>query len=161
MNPAVIPPCPCTRDQARQMLLSKGVRPTHHREGIYATLCASTSHPSAEEIHSTIKRSEPGISLATVYNTLEVLTRAGLCRKLAPSVAGSSSARFDADMSDHVHILKSDGTIIDIPHELRAQVLDAIPKPLLERIQQLTGIPIARVSIELFEECSPSSPVGN
>lgn len=88
------------------------------------------------------------LSLATVYNTLEALCEAGLCRKL-PSVAGS--ARYDGEVTPHFHLVnEATGEFIDLPHDLGGQFLDRIPADLLAAIESRMGVKIDRLSMDLF-----------
>jgi len=59
------------------------------------------AHPTADEVHHAVLRKFPSISRATVYNTLDALTKAGIVRRLSvdPSVA-----RYDADLGAHAHL---------------------------------------------------------
>jgi len=54
----------------------------------------------------------PNISLATVYNNLEMLVESGLAVKLA----GERSARYDAECTPHAHARCTGcGTVINMP----------------------------------------------
>ena len=59
-------------------------------------------HATAEEIFHAVNRSDPRASRATVYNSLHVLSEAGLVREVA--VEGKS-ARFDARRERHHHFI--------------------------------------------------------
>ncbi|TVQ30273.1 MAG: transcriptional repressor [Phycisphaeraceae bacterium] len=132
---------------ARTLFARHGLRCTKQRMEVYNALAETTSHPTAEELYCVVREREPGVSLATVYNTLEVLNRHGLCRRL-PS-AGSRGCRFDADLGNHVHITADCGQVQDIPEDLGARLLDSLPKELLREVEERMGIRISRVAIEL------------
>ena len=132
---------------ARTLFARHGLRCTKQRMEVYNALAETTSHPTAEELYSVVRDRQPGVSLATVYNTLEVLNRHGLCRRL-PS-AGSRGCRFDADLGDHVHITADCGEVRDVPEDLGARLLDSIPRELLREVEERVGIRISRVAIEL------------
>lgn len=72
--------------QAKQTLESalaeKGLRSTRQRECVFAVVAASADHPTADTIYSRVRESLSGISLATVYNTLETLVSCGLIRQV-------------------------------------------------------------------------------
>jgi Fe2+ or Zn2+ uptake regulation protein len=99
-------------------------------------------------LYLAIRASEPGLSLATVYNTLEALTSAGLCRRI-PSSSGSGACRYDADVSPHAHVLLDDGRVVDVPAELGKEMLEGIPGELLERIEARLGVKLEDVSVTL------------
>ena len=105
----------------RTILEGHGLRCTRQREQIFEALVGSKVHPTAEELFSSVKACEPGLSLATVYNTLEAFTACGLARRL-PCPAGP--CRYDADTTEHVHITTPDGKVVDLPHDLSRRLLE-------------------------------------
>jgi Fur family peroxide stress response transcriptional regulator len=54
-----------------------GLSVTRQRLAIFEALAASREHPSAEDIHRTVRRRMPHLSLATVYKNLESLREIG------------------------------------------------------------------------------------
>lgn len=50
-----------------------GLRITGPRRAILKVLEESSDHPDVEELHSRVREIEPGINIATVYRTLNVL----------------------------------------------------------------------------------------
>lgn len=96
-----------------QVLLHRsGRRMTSQRAAVYNALCATTSHPTAEELFLIIRRQMPHISLATVYNNLEMLVKSGLAVKLS----GDRSARYDPICTPHAHARCTGcGQVIDLP----------------------------------------------
>lgn len=135
-------------DQSRALFRRQGLRCTKQREVIYRTLLACKSHPTAEELHDQVRADEPGLSLATVYNTLEVFSTRGLCRCL-PSVIGGGAARYDADLSDHVHLTTPDGKVLDVPDDLSERLLDGLSEELIAELERRTGLRIGRISLQL------------
>lgn len=81
--------------------MNQTLRMTHQREIILAELQRSKTHPTADELYERIKRKLPRISLATVYRNLEILSEAGLIRKL--EISGRQK-RFDWDPGEHDHV---------------------------------------------------------
>jgi Fe2+ or Zn2+ uptake regulation protein len=77
------------------------LRMTHQREIILEELRRSVSHPTADELFERIKKKLPRISLATVYRNLEILSEAGVIKKL--EISGRQK-RFDWDPHDHEHV---------------------------------------------------------
>ncbi len=89
-----------------------GLVPTIQRLAVMEALEESDDHPTADAIHSTVRERFPSISRATVYNTLDALTRAGMILRLTvdPTVA-----RYDASVHPHVHFqCRLCGTVYDI-----------------------------------------------
>ncbi|MBR6676185.1 MAG: transcriptional repressor [Clostridia bacterium] len=63
---------------------------------------AGRTHPTAETVYALAKRHLPTIALGTVYRNLSKMVESGeVVRILVPDGAD----RFDADISDHMHIL--------------------------------------------------------
>ncbi len=140
-----------TLQDIRELFSRRGIRCTKQREEIYSALAASKSHPTAEELYGTVRQSQPGLSLATIYNTLEVFTRRGLCRRLPGNPAGPGGpCRFDADLSDHLHVVTSDGKVCDVPTDLGDEVLAHLPRDLMTKIERRMGVTLDRVSIEFI-----------
>lgn len=133
---------------AREMLDMFGLRCTRQRQVIFEALKATREHPTAEELFQSVRSVEPGLSLATVYNTLEALTACGLVRKLAcPS--GSGACRFDAENHDHVHIASPDGRLMDAPAEISDRLLASIPPPLLRELEERMGVKVSGLSLQV------------
>ncbi len=91
-----------------------GLRPTRQRLALARLLFgAGDRHLSAEQLHAEAKATGVAVSLATVYNTLNQFTQAGLLREVGVE-AGRSY--FDTNISDHHHVLDvSSGGLMDIP----------------------------------------------
>ena len=77
-----------------------GVTPTMQRLAILEYLEGTKSHPTADEVYAAVHETCPTIARATVYNTLEALTKAGTILQLTVDPA---AARYDADTAPHVH----------------------------------------------------------
>lgn len=101
-------------DQAIDKLKESGVRMTPQRHAILSFLLTTKNHPTADEIYRSLERSFPSMSVATIYNNLRVFIDSGLIRELT---YGDDASRFDADMSDHYHIIcECCGKIVDFDH---------------------------------------------
>ncbi|MHC4924608.1 MAG: Fur family transcriptional regulator [Planctomycetota bacterium] len=84
----------------RHALESKGQRFTEQRAAVYRFLSATEVHPTADEVFLGVRQLLPGISLATVYKSLETLVGCGLAVKLT---YGDGSARYDGRTDPHHH----------------------------------------------------------
>lgn len=91
-----------------------GLRPTRQRLALAGLLFAGGDrHVSAESLHAEALKARSGVSLATVYNTLNQFTQAGLLREVA--IEGSRSY-FDTNVSNHIHFfLEDEERLVDIP----------------------------------------------
>lgn len=83
-------------------LIKLGLKLTPQRLAILNLLEGNTKHPSAEEIYNQLKPQFPSLSLATVYNTLEVLARSG---KLQEVRIKPDKKHFDPNPAPHGHLL--------------------------------------------------------
>ncbi|NNF80705.1 MAG: transcriptional repressor [Rhizobiales bacterium] len=99
--------------EAINRLRNAGLRPTRQRISLASMLFAGPErHISAEELHEEAVAAKVPVSLATVYNTLNQFTEAGLLREVA--IDGTKSY-FDTNTSNHYHFyLESEGRLIDI-----------------------------------------------
>jgi Fur family peroxide stress response transcriptional regulator len=133
----------------KRLFADHGLRCTQQRVSLYHALASSDRHPTADELFKDVSQALPGISLATVYNTLEAFCQAGLAQKL-PAVAHNGSARFDAISDTHLHLRdQHTGEIRDVPHELGQRILDRIPDKTLRELEQSLGFKISQLQIEL------------
>lgn len=130
----------------RKVFKDAGLRHTRQREAVFAALKATKAHPTADELFEMVQTAEPGLSLATVYNSLEALTEAGLCQRL-PGNGGP--ARYDADLRDHVHLILQDGRVLDVPNDLASQLLKAVPEGVVKRLEDHVGSPIGSLGVQL------------
>ena len=137
--------------RVRELFERHGLRCTRQREQIYDVLASTTSHPTAEELFNAVRAAEPGLSLATIYNTLDAFTACGLVRRLAcPS--GTGPCRYDADVSEHVHLAMGDGQLLDLPEDLSSGFLQSIPDSLVNELEQRLGVRVGGVSIQVVAE---------
>jgi Fur family transcriptional regulator, iron response regulator len=112
-----------------------GLRPTRQRLALARLLFSrGDRHLSAEQLHAEAKAARVAVSLATVYNTLNQFTRAGLLREV---VVEAGRSYFDTNTSDHHHVLAlTSGDLIDIPPgTLSVSGLPPVPEGLeVERV---------------------------
>lgn len=106
-------------------LVAAGVRPTAQRIAICQYVLCEADHPSAETIKEWIDERFPMMSLATVYNTLGVLVKAGLLRELRlPHI---DTVLYDNNLDEHHHFLdKETGRVYDIEAS-RVKVESSLP----------------------------------
>lgn len=115
-------------------------RMTPQRAAILDLLDGNRSHPSAEDIYARLKRKFPGMSFATVYNTLQSLLERG---ELIEVRIDSGRTRFDPGIKPHHHLLcVACGSITDLPE--RAPLRPAgLPK----------GFKVLRCNVEFYGVC--------
>lgn len=102
----------------RRALEESGQRFTEQRAAVFRFLRSTESHPTADEVFLRVRDDVPGISLATVYKSLETLVGCGLAVKLAH---GDGSARYDGRTDEHHHLRCLDcGRVMDLPGRVDA-----------------------------------------
>ncbi len=104
----------CPVHELRAKLRTSGLRPTRQRVALGWLLFArGNRHVTAEQLFDEANSSRVPISLATVYNTLNQFTQAGLLREIA---VDGARTYFDTNISDHFHFLVQDSNqLLDIP----------------------------------------------
>ena len=102
-------------ERAKKMqraLKAAGCRISSQRSAIIEHLASSKAHPSARRIFQEVQRKHPDLSLATVYNTLGVLTRLGQIKVMQFDALDN---RYEPDVSPHINLIcTSCGSIEDL-----------------------------------------------
>ena len=94
-------------------LKAAGVSPTAQRIAICRYVLCEADHPTAEQVKSWVDENFPKMSLATVYNTLGILVKAGLLKEIR--LPHLESAVYDNNVSKHFHFVDDrSGEIVDI-----------------------------------------------
>jgi Fur family transcriptional regulator, peroxide stress response regulator len=89
------------RQELRERILQGGLKATQQRIVILEALVERHgSHPTAEEVFQQLQKANPGISLGTVYKTLETFVEA----ELVTQVFSAGSRRYDINDQAHGHI---------------------------------------------------------
>ena len=118
-------------------------RETKQRREVYETIKGTHSHPTADWIFETVRKSVPKISLGTVYRNLSVLKEEGLVREIH---GPDRRAHYDADLSPHAHfICESCGNISDVHSRLE---LD------WRKIKELVGCEVTGQRVEFIGVCA-------
>lgn len=116
-----------TRAEACLLLKRTGLRPTRQRQCLTLSLFGSGEgrHVTAEALHAEARAAGYAVSLATIYNTLNAFTQAGLVREIA---IGGNKRFFDTNTSNHNHFhIAREGRLLDIDDAgLR---VDGLPQP--------------------------------
>ena len=112
---------------AIERLRTAGLRPTRQRLALVRLLFEDGDrHVSAEALHAEAQRAGVRVSLATIYNTLNQFTEAGLLREV---VVESGRSYFDTNTGDHHHFFFEDsGELQDIPgDQVEVRTLPSAP----------------------------------
>lgn len=90
----------------------QGMRITPQRIMILRQLLGNRNHPTAEEIYRSVCRIYPNVSLATIYNTLNMLIELGEINELN---ACNGNRRFDPNLHPHDHaVCVTCGRVFDV-----------------------------------------------
>lgn len=130
-------------EKAMMQLKSTGVRMTPQRHAILAYLLETMNHPTADEIYKALEDRFPSMSVATVYNNLRLFKEGNLVTELT---YGDSSSRFDANVSEHYHVICRDcGKIVDFAYPCLREVENVASKE--------TGFFIESHRMEMYGKC--------
>lgn len=98
--------------EAYDQLLEHNIKPSMQRIAIMSYLMEHRTHPSVDEIYTSLSASMPTLSKTTVYNTLRLFSEQGAAQMLT---IDERNTHFDADTSLHAHFLcKRCGKISDL-----------------------------------------------
>lgn len=96
---------------------------TRQREAVFQVIREREDHPTASDIFEAARLRLPGISYATVYNSLRYLKEAGLISEIS---FGDSASRYDRETDRHDHaICQCCGKLVDFHLPEAAQLMQA------------------------------------
>jgi Fur family peroxide stress response transcriptional regulator len=96
-------------------LRERGFRVTPQRLAICEFVLSSKEHPTVDQVYRVVRKESPTLSLATVYQTLHLLTEMGMLQELGFS---DGVSRYDPNNSPHINIVcKNCGKIQDYESE--------------------------------------------
>jgi Fur family peroxide stress response transcriptional regulator len=105
-------------------LREKGFKVTPQRLAICEFVLSTKEHPTVDQVYRMVKKKHPTISLATVYQTLHLLTEIGMLQELG---FGSGIARYDPNYSPHINIVcRNCGKVEDYESESVREFLSHI-----------------------------------
>lgn len=123
-----------TTAQITERLREAKLRPTAQRVAVCQYVLCKAEHPTAEAVKKWADANFSKMSLATVYNTLGTLVKAGLLREFR--FPHSDAVVYDDNLAEHHHFLdERTGAIEDIPaHAVKVRA-DLSRKYTLHSIQ--------------------------
>ncbi|MBD3196335.1 MAG: hypothetical protein GF317_14850 [Candidatus Lokiarchaeota archaeon] len=89
-------------DLLKEKLHKKDKRITPQRMAIYKTLLENKNHPTAEEIHKIVTEQFPNISLATVYQILNMFEEE---MSIIKAFTVDHKKHYEINHNFHIHIL--------------------------------------------------------
>lgn len=97
----------------QEYLAGYGIHPSQQRLAIMNYLMNHRTHPTAEEIFTSLNNSMPTLSKTTIYNTLRLFAEKGAVQMVT---VDEKNAHYDADCTPHAHFFcLRCNTIYDIP----------------------------------------------
>ena len=121
----------------------RGIAVTPQRLAVVEALLASENHPSTDEICTTVRRTHPHVSLATVHRILEQFCEVGEARKVTLL---HDVARYDGNVEPHHHVLCVRCRRV---HDIEIPEVDK----LLEGTPSLGQFALLRCSLEIEALC--------
>ena len=108
---------------AKLIKTETGEKLTRQRKAVLGVIREREDHPTANDIFEAARQRLPGISYATVYNSLRFLKEAGLVHELK---FGDSASRYDRETDRHDHALCSQcGKLVDFDLPQAAELMKA------------------------------------
>lgn len=116
---------------------------TKQRQAVLRVIREADRHLTASDVFENARRILPGISFATVYNSLRYLKGEGLIGEVH---FGTDAARYDRKLDRHDHAICTDcGDLVDL--ELQ------IPDTLVKKAASLSGFEPGSIEMILHGLC--------
>jgi Fe2+ or Zn2+ uptake regulation protein len=132
------------RGDPARVLRQAGLRVTPQRLAV-AREVMNRQHPTAAEVFDAVRAQFPMMGMATVYATLNTMSRYGLVRPLP----FADAVRFDANVSPHANLIcTACGRITDFEG-----CIDLLGQ-LRDRTQQDAGFALDAERLDLYGTCS-------
>lgn len=132
-------------DEMTASLVDRGVFITPKRAKLLEILAGTDSHPSVGELHAQVQLRHPSTSLATVYNTIELLKE---CGQILEMEFSGSANRYDGRRAvPHPHVVCLDCERID-----DAEFIDQ-PDGAYRLIAESTGYEVSSHRLEFYGTC--------
>ena len=131
--------------EMRASMSKLGVNVTPRRAKVLETLASTDCHPTVNQIHSEVRRIYPSTSLATIYNTIEILKEAGQVLELEFS---GSPNRYDGLRPDsHPHLICLNCRSVEDMDGFEIEDVS------LERVSNATGYNLVRQRTDYYGIC--------
>ena len=118
---------------------------TPKREAVLAAVQAADTHPCADDVLRLVQSEVPGIGVATVYRTLDLLVRHGQLLQLR--LPDEAVTRYDANTDPHQHVICDEcSAVFDIDL--------ALPDRLVADATARSGVQITQYDLRLRGTCA-------
>lgn len=116
---------------------------TKQRQAVLQVILDSDEHLTANEVFEDARRILPGISFATVYNSLRYLRTEGLIGEVS---FGPDATRYDRNLTRHDHaICDQCGKLVDLDL--------SIPKGLVRQAAEISNFAASSIEFTLHGLC--------
>jgi Fur family peroxide stress response transcriptional regulator len=130
-------------EDSRRRCQERGLPLTAQRAAVLEAVLDLDSHPTADQVHETVARADPGVSRATVYRALESLARVGA---VAKACHPGRAVRYDSRTEAHHHLVcRRCEDVTDFTDES----LDTLPVPDTSRY----GFEVSDFGVQLRGIC--------
>jgi len=89
-------------EAVRRYLMEHKVNPSFNRVKVMEYLINQQNHPTADQIYTALKEELPTLSKATIYNSINAFTDAGVVKSI---MGEGKEAHYDSVMEPHGHFL--------------------------------------------------------
>ena len=128
------------------LLRSKGLKVTPQRIAIMDMLMNTYEHPTAETIFRTLAPTNPTMSLATVYKTLDAFNQANLIQALT---IDGESLHYDYNTEFHPHIIcEKCHSVKDINVDINSEISE-----IVENVNSKTNHNINKTQLFFYGTC--------
>jgi Fur family ferric uptake transcriptional regulator len=121
-----------------------GHKVTHARRSVIATLAETNGHLTAPDVVQAVQMREPGVGRASVYRTLELLTRLGLVQS---STLGGGAATYVLTPNRHHH------HVVCVECHKTVEFDDCVMPELEVRLGERLGFQFEGHLVELYGRC--------
>ena len=133
-------------DRFKEALSSEGLRFTQQRLSVLSDMMQTNRHRDCEEIYDSLQNNRMEVSKATVYRTLDVLTKHGFIRQLD---IGDGAIKYEKKIGnphhDHMICIKT-GRIIEFVDDRIEKIQDDIARKkgykIIKHVHQLFVTPL-------------------
>ena len=145
-------------EQVAEELRRQGLRVTAPRMAVCRFLHSNQDHPTAEAIWQVLRVEHPGLSLSTVYKTLEALAAMGEIHAIRN--AGDGRLHFDPHTGPHHHaVCRACGRIQDVAPTLVVQLGQRLAKDQTQT--DLEGFVVDGHQIVYTGRCGDCAPLAD
>ncbi len=130
-------------DEIRNRLINSGLKVTPQRIAIFEAVADLKNHPTIEQVIEYIRKKNPNVAIATVYNVLDTLVEHKLIKRVNTD---RDTTRYDAILEPHHHIYFPESKKIEdyVDNELSDMLKSYFEK------KEIPGITIEEIKLQII-----------